>query len=346
MKVGSHIESIGIKLPVKKVTSSSITDQMRVVPPVKLELISGIKDRNVCSGSEDAITLAVGAALDCLKYSSLAAADIDMIIYSGISKLDNELTYHYEPAISLLVKQRICAEGALSFDVSNACAGMITGVHIANTYIESGIVSNCMVVSGEYISSVCKNAILNMLTPTSQELASLTVGDAGTAVILESIPKETGFEVLDIQTFSQYSKLCTAKLSKKYSGAQMFTQMQKLHKVSINEAPHYVDNCLAEKNLQYADIDVVIPHQTAKRAILSGTIKFKEYFGSSPKEIVYNLEHNGNTASTTHFLALYSLLKEKKLKSDDRILLLALASGLVLGVIVFKPKGLIEKYGQ
>ncbi len=345
MKVGSHIESIGVKLPVKKVTSLSITENMKVVPPIKLELISGIKERNFCSGTEDAITLAVDAALDCLKYSSLVASDIEMIIYCGISKLDSELTYYYEPAISLLVKQSIGSEGALSFDVSNACAGMITGVHIANTYIESGIVSNCMVVSGEYISSTSKNAVLNMLTPTSLELASLTVGDAGTAIILESTTSETGFEVLDIKTLGQYSKLCTAKLSKKYPGAQMFTQMQKLHSISIDEAPQYVDKCLTEKGLKYSDIDVVIPHQTAKRAILSGTLKFREYFGYSPKEIVYNLEHNGNTASTTHFLALYGLLKEKKLKSDDRILLLALASGLVLGVVVFKPLGLIEKYG-
>ncbi len=345
MKVGSRIESIGVKLPVKKVTSSSITDQMKVVPAIKLELISGIKNRNVCSGQEDAITLAVDAAIDCLRYSSLSAHDIDMIIYCGISKLDSELTYHYEPAISSTIKQKIGAERALSFDITNACAGMITGVHIANTYIESGNVSNCMVVSGEYISSICKNAISNILIPSSLELASLTVGDAGTAAILESTPKENGIEVLNIKTLSEYSRFCTAKLSKKYPGAQMFTQMQKLHGVSINEAPMYVDICLAEKKLTYSDIDIVIPHQTAKRAILTGTIKFREYFGTSPKQIVYNLENNGNTASTTHFLALYQLLKGKMLRSDDRILLLSLASGLVLGVLVFKPFDLIKKYG-
>ena len=90
----------------------------------------------------------------------------------------------------------------------------------------------------------------------------------------------------------------------------------------------------------------MIPHQTAKRAISSGSARYKEYFGYEPKEIITNLELLGNTASTTHFLALYSMLKEQKFKENDRIMLLSFASGLVMGIIVFKPKGLIKKYGK
>ena len=67
--IGSCIESVGVKLPVMKVSSHSITKQMKLIPEIKLELISGIKERRFCSGNEDAFSLAIGAANDCLNYS-------------------------------------------------------------------------------------------------------------------------------------------------------------------------------------------------------------------------------------------------------------------------------------
>jgi len=340
-----HIESIGIKLPTQKVSTQSIVDQMKLSPPIKLELISGIKERRFCSGNEDSISLALDAVKDCLTYSSFSGTDIEMIIYCSISKFSNDYKNYFEPGISGIIKHEIGADSALSFDISNACAGMSTGIHIANDFIQRAVVKNCLVISGEYISTISKNAIKSIDSTLSQELASLTVGDSGAAVILAQTDTENGFEVLNMQTFGQYSELCIGKLSDKYIGAQMFTQMQKLHRVSIVESPKFVEECLSECGLQYGDIDYLIPHQTAKRAIKSGSIVFRKYFGSSPKEIVNNLEFMGNTATTTHFIALYQLLKQKKFKKGDRIMLLSFASGLVMGVIVFKLNNLIEKYG-
>ncbi len=346
MTTGSYIESIGIKLPEEKVSTQSIIDRMKISPPIKLEKITGIKERHFCSGDENTFSLAVDAAIDCLTYSSIKVHDIEMIIYCSISKFESDLSYYYEPSISTIVKQKIGANGALSFDISNACAGMATGIHIANDFIQRRVVNNCMIVSGEFISNICNNAIQSIETSPSPEFASLTVGDAGAAVILGKTANENGFEVLNLQTFSKYSKLCIGKLSTKYPGAQMFTQMQKLQKVSISESPSFVEQSLREAGLSYSDIDYMIPHQTAKRAIMAGAINFKEYFGSSPKEIIITVELMGNTASTTLFLALYHQLQQKKFRKEDRILLLSFASGLVMGVIVFKLNELVDKYGQ
>ena len=61
------------------------------------------------------------------------------------------------------------------------------------------------------------------------------------------------------------------------------------------------------------DLDYLIPHQTSVRAIRAGTKNIARQVkataphvgGGLPKHIVYNLESFGNTASTTHFVALY-----------------------------------------
>lgn len=346
MKPQSRIHSIGVKLPNQKVSSQSITDNMSLTPPLKLELISGIKERRFCVEDDDTFGLAMGAAIDCLKYSIYNAADIEMIIFCGISKLDSDLTYYYEPSVSSYIAKELCTRNVISFDIQNACAGMVTGIHIANNYIEQKIVRNCLVVSGEYISSICNNAVKNITSHSSDELASLTLGDAGAAVLLEKASEEDSFEVLSLKTFSQHSRHCIAKLSNKYKGAQMFTQMQKLFKASIKESPDFLENSLNEAGLSYGDIDYLIPHQTAKRAINSGAASYRKRFSCEPKHIVNNIELMGNTASTTHFLALYRLLKENKLKKHDRILLLSFASGLVVGVVVTKINDLIERYSK
>ena len=87
-----------------------------------VERLTGIRERGICTGDQDACWLAVEAARDCLDHSGARAGDLDMLISSGVSPVRSDLAFHYEPPLSLLVKQAIGAEAAVSFDVSNACA--------------------------------------------------------------------------------------------------------------------------------------------------------------------------------------------------------------------------------
>ena len=347
MTTGSKIESIGIKLPEKIVSTAEIMSSLKFSKPVQLERLTGIANRHVCSEKEDSLTLAVDAALDCLKYSAYKSEDIEMIICCSISKYINGLNHVYEPAFSLLIKQKLGNKKALVFDVSNACAGMMTGVFIANNYISLGIVSNCLVVSGEYISSLSTNAIQNIDSQYHPEMASLTVGDAGAAVILDKcISTGDNFSALEMVTLSQYSNLCVGHQSTRQPGGVMKTQMKKIHDVSIENAPIEIEKALEKAGLKMRQIDFLIPHQTAKLSIQSGARKLADYFNEKPGETVVNIGETGNTASTTHFITLYKYLQEGRFKKGNKIMLLGFASGLIIGVIIFTINGLIEKYGN
>jgi len=137
---GSKIESIGIKLPERIVSTAEIMKQLKVSKPIQLERLTGISNRHVCSEMEDSLTLAVDAVNDCFKYSSWKPDDIEMIICCSISKYINGLNHVYEPPFSALIKQKLGNTKALNFDISNACAGMMTGVYIANNYISPTII--------------------------------------------------------------------------------------------------------------------------------------------------------------------------------------------------------------
>ncbi|MCY1718784.1 hypothetical protein OU798_00415 [Prolixibacteraceae bacterium Z1-6] len=347
MNYGCNIESIGIKLPDRKLSTSEIESRLNIANPLKLELLTGISNRRVCCENEDSLTLAVDAALDCLSHSELKAEELEMIISCSISKYVNGLSHCYEPALSLLIKQEIGNSKALNFDVSNACAGMITGVHIANNFIKQGRIKNCLVVSGEYISGLIGNAIKTVDSLFHPEMASLTVGDAGAAVILTQTKRgEAGLSVSEISTLGRFSHLCTGVQSNNCKGGIMKTNMKKIHDLSIKNAPYVVENALRSAGLRMSEIDYLIPHQTAKISIQSGARVLYRYFNEEPGEIVYNLCETGNTASTTHFATLYKYLCEKRFKAGDTVMLLSFASGLTFGAIVFSMNGISERYGN
>jgi len=343
----SQFESIGVYIPEKRLSTKEIVGNLDLPAIKKFELLTGIKERRVCSPGEDSYTLAVSAARDCLNHSKYQAKDLDMILCCSISKHIGENSYQYEPPLSIYIKDAIGAKKTTNFDVTNACAGMLTGVYIADNFIQRGAIRSCMVVSGEYITNLKDHAVANIRKTMSSELASLTVGDAGAAVILERVPNGgEGLVASNFTTLSKYNQLCIGKQSRKSPGFFMKTKAKKIHQVSISSSKRIVGKALKEYNLSFDQIDYLIPHQTSRSSIFSGAKDYAVYFGAKPGRIIINLKNYGNTASTTHFLALYRYLDEQRFKHGDRIMLLSFASGLVIGIVIFSMNEMVKRYGN
>jgi len=307
---------------------------------------TGIRERRVCSDAEDSYDLSLNAARDCLKHSRYQATDLEMIICCSITKYKDGTTYVWEPPLSLFVKEGLGAHRALNFDITNACAGMMTGVMIVNDFIRRGVIRCGMVISGESITSISRYAAPRVKTILSNQLASLTVGDCGAAVILErSAPGQAKLEVSNFVTLSRYSDLCIGCPSRYEKGAQMTTQARKIHQVAIADTPPIMARALKELGMTCADIDHLIPHQTSIRAIRAGGKRLAHYFGTPVKNIIANIQEYGNTASTSHFLALYRYLNERHFRPGERIMLMVLASGLTIGFVVFTMDNLVDRYG-
>ncbi len=347
MSLKCQFESIGVKVPGKKITTMELVDKINIPCLKKFGLLTGISERRICSSGEDSFSLAVDAAKDCLSYSKYRADELDMIINCSITKYRDGLSHQYEPSFSGLIKKAVGARRAVTFDISNACAGMMTGVYLAENFIRQGIIKNCMIVSGEYISNISDHAVKNIKTSLSPELSSLTVGDCGAAAIIEKTAHdEQGMVISGFTTFSKYSNLCIGRQNKKTPGGYMKTKAKKIHEAAISESLPIVEKALGKSGLSLDQISWLIPHQTSKRSIISGVNHYLDYFGQQPGQVVINLKDNGNTASTSHFLALYSYLKEKRFKHDDNIMLLCFASGLIIGVIIFRMNEIVYRYGN
>lgn len=343
----ARFESVGARLPERRMTTRELMATTRHHTRIDLERLTGIREHRVCGPDETALTLAIGAARDCLARSRYTGADLDMVISTSISRDANGATHRFEPPLSLSIKREIGAPAATSFDISNACAGMLTGVFVLNDFIRRGAIRRGMVVSGEHITGLGVNAARDIRSILSLQLASLTLGDGGAAVIVDRAPDgRPGILLTGFTTLAEHSRLCIGLPALHRPGAKMYTRARKIHEVAMADGPLLIEDILAHGGAHLGEIDWLIPHQTSVRAVLAGERALARHLGEHPGHVGVTVDQYGNTASTTLFLALHHYLTEGKIHAGEKILLLSVASGLQVGVVLFVMDELETSHGH
>ena len=345
----TRVAGVGRHLPTTHLKTDALMSTTRHRTHIDLERLTGIHERRVSVGDEDSYSLATSAALDCLDKADRQADSIDVVISCSITKFHDGLTQWVEPTMSSCVARAIGAQKAMTFDISNACAGMLTGVTVANNWIRQGIIERALVVSGEYISQLGQNAARHIRSIMSKELASLTLGDAGAALLLERAPVgSAGIKLAGFTTVADYSRLCMGYPKGSDPGARMFTDARGIHQAAMSTTPMLLHEVLETAGISIHDIDHVITHQTSARAIRKGMNKIADVFGDTPRhEAVITVDRYGNTASTTHTVALVEELEAQHIQPGETIALIALASGLEIGIVLLTlDEELVNRYGH
>jgi 3-oxoacyl-[acyl-carrier-protein] synthase-3 len=345
----ARLAGAGRHLPATHLTTNELMATTRHRTHIDLERLTGIHERRVSIGDEDSYSLATAAAQDCLTKAHQDAASLDVVISCSITKFRGGLTQWLEPTMSSAVAHALGATKAMTFDLSNACAGMLTGVTVLNNWIRQGTVERGLVVSGEYISQLGQNAARHVRNIMSKELACLTLGDAGAALLLErATPGSGGISVAGFTTVADHSRLCLAYPKGDDPGARMFTDSRGIQRAAIADTPLLLHEVLEAAGIAMHDIDHVITHQTSARAIRKGMAAVSASFGESPgHDAVITVDRYGNTASTTHTVALVEELEAGRIRPGETIALIALASGLEIGVVLLTvDEDLVGRYGH
>jgi len=338
---------MGVYHPERIVTTRELIDSMEHKPQFDLEALTGIKTRRWRSENEDSYTMAIAAAHECLAHSQYRASDIDVLIYSSITRSKDGLNHWFEPSFSKFLKDHLgFRKSVMHFDITNACAGMMTGVFILNNMIRSGVVKNGMVINGECITPTSETAMLEIKEPIDSQFASLTVGDSGAAVVIDrNDDTENGIEYIEFITLAEYSDLCFGLPSIDLPGIAMYTDAIGIHREVIKRLPRFVAFCKEKYHMRGDDYDYIIPHQTSGRAIKTAFELCSRHFDDKIPEILISLDKYGNTASTSHFVVLDDYLGSQKIKKDSRIMFFVLASGIVMGLMSASIKKLEVQYG-
>lgn len=302
-----------------------------------LEEFTGIKSRRVVSENEYGIDLTINASEKCFEISKHLPEDIEMILACSITRVNGpDHEFSCLPTTAAKVAAHFGLTDVIAFDVSNACAGMFSGIQIMDSYIKAGVIKKGLVVSGDYISHLLKNAQMEIGEGIDPQLASLTLGDSGAAVILEATEDQSlGFHDVDIFSIGKYGDLCVATISnKEHGGYVMHTDSLTLLDSVVRYTGEHVAHSLTANNND-KEFDHVIFHQVSNKFIHASAEQTNKFAGRdvcSPENVLYNVERRGNTSTTSHFIALWDNILNGKIKSDEELLFGIQASGITIGV--------------
>ncbi|HLS76611.1 MAG TPA: 3-oxoacyl-[acyl-carrier-protein] synthase III C-terminal domain-containing protein [Nocardia sp.] len=332
--VRSAIEAVGAYLPAREVTTAELLSRLDLDAPPDLERASGVRARRVRGDAEDSFTIALAAALGALDNSRYDAADLDVIISCSITRTRGE-DFCFEPSFALMLRTALGATRAVHFDVSNACAGMLTGVLLLDSMIRSGAARRGMVVSGECITPIADTAVREISQKYDPQFASLTVGDAGAAVVLDGT-EGPGIDYVELNTSAAFAQLCLGMPSDQGPGVALYTDNRAMH----NESRYLLwtsrqREFLAARGSSFADegYDYVIHHQFSGPAVeLIDKIAEREFGAPVPPGLAV-LDKYGNTASTSHFVVLHDALRQGRITPGSKVLMVPAASGVVAGFL-------------
>ncbi|MDP7268040.1 MAG: amino acid adenylation domain-containing protein [Pirellulales bacterium] len=335
------IEGLGVYLPPKEVTTKELIKGCKKKMWFPLEYMTGIKSRRMAGEDEFSIDLATKAVQECFTNSRYSPEHIDMVVCCNITRSDAHLKISIEPNTSLQVKKLCGLTNAIAFDVTNACAGMFTGMNIVDAFISAGLIRRGMVVSGEYVTGISRTAQLEITEFLDPRLACLTVGDAGAAIILESAGgTDVGFHELDMYTLGKYAWMCVGRLTEQaHGGAIMVVPDPMEHtsvavKYSVSHAKHTFDNSRWSPD----KIQRLIMHQTSERSLMDGSKAINKAFNkkiATKENTINNLPERGNTASTSHMVAVWDNSLNGKIQSGENVVFGITGSGQTIGTAIY-----------
>ncbi|MBL4820623.1 MAG: hypothetical protein JKY98_06495, partial [Gammaproteobacteria bacterium] len=180
----AQIYSAGSELAKTPVLTREILDAAKFEDCTLVEKSLGISEVRQAPVSTKPSDLAIPAAIRSLEASNLPYTEIDAVIYCGIERDCSE------PATAHIIASAIGLTPFICFDVSNACHGFTSGLHVANALIKTGDIRHALVVTAELSSKVTRKVVdlfrENILGVEDIEthLGAFTVGDAGGAMVL------------------------------------------------------------------------------------------------------------------------------------------------------------------
>lgn len=328
------IEAFTHVMPPLVVTSEEIERRLEPVyrrlnlPPGRLEMMSGIKQRFLWSGNLRGGLRSVETVKLALEEAQLDVSCVGALINGSVCR------DFMEPATACAIHHGVgLPSECVIYDVSNACLGILNGVIQIANMIELGQIKAGVVVGTEDSRSLLETTITRMNTDLELTrhsikplFASLTIGCASAAVVVthKSI-SHSGIQLLGgkICANTVHCNLCKSDESVR-EGDFMQTDSGELLVQGVDTASTLFPLFLDELGWKRSDINCTFCHQVGKahQKLLFESLEMSENVNFS------TLEYMGNTGSVALPSAVSVGMKEGVCHSGDNIALLGVGSGI------------------
>ncbi len=317
-----RIAGVGYSLPESVITNDDLT-KLYETSDEWIYTRTGIKERRVVSGEQNATDLGFEAAQKAIEKAKINPDDIDLIIAASSAPPD------LYPAIACHIHKRLGIQAQVpAFDITAACSGLIYALSIARAYIASGMFKNILLVATDNNSR---------LVDWTDRSTSILFGDgAGAMVVTQAEDGIDDIIAIDIKADGNHGDLI--ELSYDGKNCPLVEQYEQKPKgIRMNGRgvytfvakilPHYVEDLISNAGLNPEDIDYLIPHQANMRIIKA----VQERLGYSDEKVVTNIKYYGNTSAASIPIALAESVEKGNLKLGSIAVLCGFGAGMTWG---------------
>ena len=336
------VNEISYYLPKKKVDTQEIIEQYNRYHSISdkdtIDTIfakTGVRIRHQSDLSITAKDLGAYAAQQLLDKSQVGKENIQALIF-----ISDALDYKGPSTACVLQSELELPKSILAFDVLHGCTGWIYGLSLAKALIHSKQAENVLVITADIPRRV--------IHPEDLELSAL-FSDGGAATLISNsasssklsmaihdfdfgtdgsgrkhlyMERSASKDPANIEWLSQFKDIPSGLI-----GGRLRMNSDKIFLFALRIVPLLTKNILKKHNLELDEIDYFVYHQA------NGTmLEYLRKRMKIPKEkFIINIEHIGNTVSSSIPIALNQLMKKTELSKGAKVLVAGFGIGFSWG---------------
>ncbi len=307
----------------------------RVVTNVEMESIvdtndewirsrTGIAERRYGGKGELNYQLSAMAGKRALDAAGVSAEELGLIVLGTVSP------HMLMPSTACFVQAELGAKNAFAYDLNAACSGFLYGLDLADKYIRANPEMKVLIIGAETLSS--------RLDYTDRNTCIL-FGDGAGAAVFGAAEDGRGIQATDMHADGQLWELLHMHGPESSnpdlrveSSTGPFVRMQgkEVFKYAVKAMAGSINAVLASRQLQIADVDLLVPHQANIRILNN----LKKRLGIAEERVFINLPKYGNTSAASVPIALDEAHREGRMKKGDTVLLCSFGGGFTWGAVL------------
>lgn len=332
--MSARIAAVDYFLPEAVLSNEDLAAQFPEWSVDKIASKTGIHRRHISGPDEYSSDLATAAGRALFEARGIDPASIEYLIVCTQSP------DYYLPSTSCIVQERLglpTSTGAT--DITLGCSGYIYALGLAKGLIESGQVSNVLVITADTYTKFINPLDKSVRTIFGDGAAATLVTDDGDASSITAITYGTngaGAKSLivphgGLRTGEALQpKSDTAARELEPTGYDLYMDGPDIFNFTLEVVPSSVETILEKAGLAQDDVDLFVFHQA--NAFMLDHLRKKLKVPS--EKFFVALEDFGNTVSSTIPIALTEAERQGVLKPGMRVMLLGFGVGLSWGGLV------------
>ena len=327
----AFIKALTYYLPEEVVTNEQLEKELVGVEQTAKTV--GVDSRRKAADDETASDLAVKAAEKLFLENGIKSESIDFILYCTQSP------DYFMPSTACIIQDRLgipTTAGAAGIDLG--CSGYVYGLAMADSFVESGLAKNVLLLTADTISKYLHPKDKNRLLFGDAASATL-ISAEGMAGIgrFERGTDGSGFEHIIIRNGGNRHRGLTGKCLTDENGGTHYEDNfdmdgEAVFNFTVERIPNLILNCLTVNNISKEDVGYYVFHQ-ANKYMLNTLRKLNKL----PKESFFvDLSDTGNTTSTTIPIGLVKSLNAGHIQRGTNVMVAGFGVGLSWAATILK----------